>query len=89
MLAFSIFYRVMEKVKGSVKLSDNHEQILVQVTGRPNEWRTGEAGNGGRLFVKVALDLATQSWDVRVKSCNVFAPVRTIYPCIFGLSNEL
>ncbi|KAG0581653.1 hypothetical protein KC19_4G269200 [Ceratodon purpureus] len=67
--------RVMEKVKGSVKLSGNHQQILVQVTGRPNEWRTMKTGNGGRLLVKVAVDLAQQSWDVRVKCCNVFAPL--------------
>lgn len=67
--------RVMERVKGSVKLSGNHQQILVQVTGRPNEWRTGKAGKGGRLFVKVAVDLAEQSWNVRVKSCNAFAPL--------------
>lgn len=67
----------MERVEGSVKLSGNHQQILVQVTGRPNEWRTGKTGNGGRLLVKVAVDLANQSWDVRLKSCNIFAPVRT------------
>lgn len=67
--------RVMERVEGSVKLSGNHQQILVQVTGRPNEWRTGKTGNGGRLLVKVAVDLANQSWDVRLKSCNIFAPL--------------
>lgn len=81
----------MERVKGSVKLSGNHQQILVQVTGRPNEWRTGKAGNGGRLFVKVAVDLAKQSWDVRVKSCKVFAPVRTAISdsCLFSFGLEV
>lgn len=65
----------MEKVKGYVKLSSNLQQIMVQATGRPMKWRTGQAGNGGRLVVKVAVDLAKQAWDVKVKGCNLFAPV--------------
>ena len=69
----------MERVNGSVKLSSNHQQIMVQVAGRLNEWRTGRAGNGGRLLVKVAVDLVKQSWDVKVKGFNLFAPVTL--PC--------
>ena len=69
----------MERVNGSVKLSSNHQQIMVQVAGRLNEWRTGRAGNGGRLLVKVAVDLVKQTWDVKVKGFNLFAPVTL--PC--------
>jgi hypothetical protein len=65
----------MERVNGFVKLRNNHQQILVHVTGKPKRWRSRVSEEGGRLFVKVAVDLAKQSWDVKVKGYDLFAPV--------------
>jgi hypothetical protein len=65
----------MERVNGFVKLRNNHQQILVHVMGKPKRWRSRVSEEGGRLFVKVAVDLAKQSWDVKVKGYDLFAPV--------------
>jgi hypothetical protein len=72
----------MERVNGFVKLRNNHQQILVHVMGKPKRWRSRVSEEGGRLIVKVAVDLAKQSWDVKVKGYDLFAPVSWSSLCV-------
>ncbi|KAL3692761.1 hypothetical protein R1sor_006412 [Riccia sorocarpa] len=68
--------RIMEKATGVVKLGRRYDQINVRVTGNLKEWRTDNAkGDGGKIFVKVAVDLAKQEWHVKVRGRNLYAPL--------------
>lgn len=66
----------MEKAAGVVKFGNSYDQINVRVTGNPKEWRTENIkGDGGKIFVKVAVDLAKQEWHLKVRARNLYAPV--------------
>ncbi|CAM6097615.1 unnamed protein product [Calypogeia fissa] len=68
--------RVMERATGMVKFGSSYDQINVRVTGSPKEFRTGNInGDGGKIFVKVAIDLAKQEWHLKVRGRHLFAPL--------------
>ncbi|KAJ7565427.1 hypothetical protein O6H91_02G060300 [Diphasiastrum complanatum] len=68
--------RLIEEVKGSVRFSNNYEQLNVHLTGRPREWRTVNAtGNGGTFTVDVDVDIPRQKWHASIKGQNLFAPL--------------
>ncbi|BBN05669.1 hypothetical protein MPTK1_3g15020 [Marchantia polymorpha subsp. ruderalis] len=68
--------RIMEKAAGVVKFGNSYDQINVRVTGNPKEWRTENIkGDGGKIFVKVAVDLAKQEWHLKVRARNLYAPL--------------
>lgn len=74
----------MEKATGQVKFGSSYDQINVRVTGSPKEFRTGNVnGDGGKIFVKVAVDLAKQEWHLKVRGRHLFAPVR-FYLCLYS-----
>ncbi|KAL2635099.1 hypothetical protein R1flu_006578 [Riccia fluitans] len=68
--------RIMEKAAGVVKFGRSYDQINVRVTGNLKEWRSENVkGDGGKIFVKVAVDLAKQEWHLKVRGLNLYAPL--------------
>ncbi|XP_057851125.2 protein SUBSTANDARD STARCH GRAIN 4, chloroplastic isoform X2 [Cryptomeria japonica] len=68
--------RVMENINGHLKFRKEYEQMHLQLTGRPKEWRTGyPSKDGGKLFINTFVDFLQQEWHVNIKARDLFAPL--------------
>lgn len=68
--------RIVENVNGCVKLGSDYERITAFISGRPRTWKADHLDtDGGKLTVKVEVDLVNQAWDVKIRGHHLFAPV--------------